>query len=229
MRVRALAAALCLVAVSAAAQEGNKASFDCKKAATPVEKAICDSSITAELDVALDEIYRASLARRPAERATLEAAQRQWLAARNARCARGKPDQNCLEQMYKARIIALVRADRGIGAKGSFITGRYDYRQKGEGGEMFLAEMPDGQVLVMIETVNVGHQSPHTCSFSGRLSDRRGDVLGYREQEASKTCGLEIAVTGSRAVISETPKDCFEAAQYYCGAHGYMLGNYVRR
>ena len=76
---------------------------------------------------------------------------------------------------------------------------------------------------------DVGHQSPHTCSFSGRLSDRRGDVLGYREQEASKTCGLEIAVTGSRAVISETPKDCFEAAQYYCGAHGYMLGNYVRR
>jgi len=229
MRVRALAAALCLVAVPAAAQEGNKASFDCKKAATPVEKAICDSSITAELDVALEEIYRASLARRPAERATLETAQRQWLAARNARCARGKPDQNCLEQMYKARIIALVRADRGIGATGSFITGRYDYREKAQGGEMFVAEMPDGQVLVMIETVNVGHQSPHTCSFSGRLSDRRGDVLGYREQEASKTCGLEIAVTGSRAVISETPKDCFEAAQYYCGAHGYMLGNYVRR
>jgi uncharacterized protein len=229
MRVRALAAALCLAAVPAAAQEGNKASFDCKKAATPVEKAICDSSVTAELDVALDEIYRASLARRPAERTTLEAAQRQWLAARNARCARGKPDQNCLEQMYKARIIALVRADRGIGAQGSFITGRYDYRQKGEGGEMFLAEMPDGSTLVMIETVNVGHRSPHTCAFSGRLSDRRGDVLGYRDQEASKTCGLEIAVTGNRAVIRETPKDCFEVAQYYCGAHGYMLGNYVRK
>jgi hypothetical protein len=94
---------------------------------------------------------------------------------------------------------------------------------------MFLAEMPDGAVLVMIETVNVGHISPHTCSFGERVKDRKGDVLEFRDAKANEKCGLQIAVTGNRALMSEAPKDCFELAQYFCGAHGYMLGNYLKR
>jgi hypothetical protein len=93
---------------------------------------------------------------------------------------------------------------------------------------MFLAELPDGNTLVLIETVNVGHQSPHTCTFMERLTPARG-VLRYSKAEESKTCALEIGVTGNRAVMRESPKDCFELARYYCGAHGYMLGTYVRR
>jgi uncharacterized protein len=227
MRARLLAAALCLVAAPAAAQEGPKASFDCKKAATPVERAICQGNYTAELDRAMDTLYRAALERAPAQRATTEAAQRQWLALRNSRCGRAKPDTECLAGLYKDRIIALVRLTRD--AESAPITGRYAYREQGQAGEMFIAEMPDGTTLVLVETVNVGHPSPHTCSLMDYVKDRRGAVLSYRDPEASKTCGLEIAVTGNRAVMRETPKDWFEAAQYNCGAHGYMLGNYARR
>ena len=152
-----------------------------------------------------------------------------FAAYRDARCGRAKVDPTCLERLYKERITALVRAVRGPEAKGSFITGSYDYRQKGEAGEMFLAEMPDGSTLVLIETVNVGHRSPHTCTYLERVKDRRADVLSIKDAQASKKCGLEIAVTGNRAVLRETPKDCFEVAQYHCGAHGYMLGTYVKR
>lgn len=226
MLFRTLILATCLFAAPALAQN---ASFDCKKASTPIEKTICGSDYTAELDRALDELYRAAVAKAGANREAIEVAQKEWLATRNTRCGRAKPDQNCVEGLYKARIVELARTLRATDAKGSFITGRYAYRQKGESGEMFLAEMPDGTTLVMIDTVNVGHRSPHTCSYSERVKDRRGDLLRISDKEASKKCGLEVAITGNRAIVRATPKDCYEVAQYYCGAHGYMLGNYVRR
>lgn len=224
---RSLLAAACLAAAPALAQVGPKASFDCRKAATPVERAVCDGLHTAELDRAMDMLYRAALARAPAQRAAAEAAQRRWLAERNSKCGRAKPDTECLARLYKDRIIALVRATRD--SKSPSITGRYAYREQAQAGEMFIAEMPDGTTLVLVDTVNVGHVSPHTCSLMEYVKDRRGAVLTYRDPQASKTCGIEIAVAGNRAVMRESPKDCFEAAQYNCGAHGYMLGNYVKR
>ena len=123
----------------------------------------------------------------------------------------------------------MAAARLGGTAQGTSISGRYVYREKGNAGEMLLAEMPDGAVYLQAETVNTNHPSPHTCSFSGRLKTRSADVLHYREPESSKTCGLQVSVAGNRAMLSEMPKECFELAQYYCGAHGYMLGNYVRR
>ena len=227
MLVRKLVFALCLFAAPASAQEGHKASFDCAKARTPVEKAICGSYYAAELDRAMDELYRAAIARAPGQRAASEAAQRQWLAARDARCGRAKPDTECLTRFYKDRIVALVRIARD--AKDAPIAGRYVYGEKGEAGELFLAEMPDGTTFVLIDTINVAHVSPHSCSFLQRLKDRRGDVLRFNDPQVSKTCALEIAVTGNRAVVREAPKDCYELASYFCGAHGFMLGNYVRR
>lgn len=223
--IRPLVLAACLVAAPAAAQDGPQASFDCKKAGTPVEKAICQGLHTAELDRVLDELYKAALEKAGAQRAATEAAQRQWLAQRNTACGRAKPDIICIEKLYKQRIVALARVARA--ATGPFVSGSYDYRQKGEGGAMFLAELPDGNTLVQIETVNVGHRSPHTCTFMERL--KGGGVLRYSKAEESKTCALEIEVTGNRAVVRESPKDCFEIAQFYCGAHGYMLGTYVRQ
>lgn len=227
--------ATCLLALAAgfaAAQEGPKASFDCKQARTAVEKTICDGPFTAELDLALHDLYRGVAAKAEgAKRAAIEAAQRRWLTARDTQCGRTKPDVGCLDRLYMDRIVALSREWRALGGvtTGTGISGRYAYREKGEAGEMLLAEMPDGAVFVQVSTVNTNHQSPHSCTFGQRLKTRSGDVLEYREPEASKTCGLQISVKGNRAVFSEIPKDCFEIARHYCGAHGFMLGNYVRR
>jgi len=231
MLIRSLFLATCLVAAPAAAQQ---ASFDCAKAKTPREKAICQGNHTAELDRAMDELYRAALDRagdhrgdKGEPREAVVAAQKKWLATLDARCGRAKPDLACIERLYKQRIAGLARVARGT--SGAFISGSYAYREKAQAGEMFLAEMPDGTTLVLVETVNVGHISPHTCSLMDRVKERHGEILRYRDAEVSKTCALEITVTGNRAVMREAPKDCFEVARHFCGAHGYMLGTYVKR
>ncbi len=89
--------------------------------------------------------------------------------------------------------------------------------------------MPDRSAYVLVETVNVGHISPHSCTITERIRDRRGDTLVYRDAEASKTCAIEIAVAARGATLRESPKDCFELARHHCGAHGFMLGRYDRR
>ena len=206
--------------------------FDCAKAATPVEKAICETPFLADLDRIMDELYRGVAAKLEGpKRVALTNGQNQWLMARNTKCGKAKPDTGCLDGMYKDRIVALAREWRAAGGEtaGSAISARYTYREKGESGEIVLAEMPDGSVYVQVETVNVNHRSPHSCSFNGKLTTRTGDVLEYREPETSKTCGLKISVKGNRLEFSETPKDCFELSRNYCGMHGFMLGNYTRR
>ena len=74
----------------AAAAQG----FDCTKARTPVEQAICATPGLLEQDRALNAAYTARLAREPAQAATLRTEQRTWLASRDRICAsRNEPVQ----------------------------------------------------------------------------------------------------------------------------------------
>lgn len=77
------------------------ASFDCKKAATRVERLICANADLSWLDDTLSEAFvlEADRARDPAH---LRATQKAWLAARNA-CA----DVSCMQQQYEDRIAEL--------------------------------------------------------------------------------------------------------------------------
>ncbi|NKN31950.1 DUF3298 domain-containing protein [Marichromatium bheemlicum] len=81
------------------------AGFDCDRASTPVEHAICTDTELDALDARLADHYRAAQAGRPpAEREALRQAQRRWLAARN-RCG---PDRTCLREHYQQRLEALA-------------------------------------------------------------------------------------------------------------------------
>ena len=92
-----------LVALSAALlpQLGQAASFDCAKAATFVEKAICSRASLSRLDDALADNYRAMRAANIGDgaRRHLQSTQKQWLAERN-RCT----DERCVENAYRQRI-----------------------------------------------------------------------------------------------------------------------------
>ncbi len=229
-RIAMLAAIVALAAPAptpAGAEDADQPSFDCKQAKTPVERAICDGAALPLLDRAMAGLYRAVRPRQPA----IDAEQRQWLAQRNTQCGQGKPDQECLTRLYKRRVAALAGMARELGLlpPGPPLTGDYAYREKGEAGSMFLAEMPDGSVYVLVETVNVAHHSPHSCSLTERVRERRGDTLVIQDRKTSVKCSIEITVAGRRATMREAPKDCFELARHWCGAHGFMLGNYVRR
>jgi uncharacterized protein len=80
-----------------AALAAPAASFDCAKAGTAAEKAICQDARLSELDRALGEAYAARLARE----AGVRQQQRAWLKARDAGCG---GDRACLTAFLRARL-----------------------------------------------------------------------------------------------------------------------------
>jgi uncharacterized protein YecT (DUF1311 family) len=87
------------------------ASFDCAKAGTAIEEAICGSVELARLDRGVAEAYARKLkySFEDGEKAKNQAEQRQWLAARDQKCGTG--DAACLKDMYAARLKALSETD----------------------------------------------------------------------------------------------------------------------
>lgn len=94
LRVLAVAAAMLAPAGSAWA-----ASFDCTKAATQVEKAICANSMLSALDTRMANAYGLARWRMP----EVKQEQRNWLAQRNT-CT----SDDCLAAAYRGRIVALA-------------------------------------------------------------------------------------------------------------------------
>jgi uncharacterized protein YecT (DUF1311 family) len=86
------------------------ASFDCARAGTAIEKAICGSVELARLDRAVSEAYARKLkySFEDGEKAKNQAEQRQWLATRDRQCGSGDPA--CLKDIYTARAKALTEA-----------------------------------------------------------------------------------------------------------------------
>ena len=77
------------------------ASFDCAKAGTSIEKAICSNKKLGRLDEVLAQNYKAMLASDIGDgaRTDLKTSQRAWVANRN-KCV----DNECIAKAYKARI-----------------------------------------------------------------------------------------------------------------------------
>ncbi len=100
---RLLAAAM--IAFTAAASPAAAASFDCAKAKTADEKAICANRTLSELDVAMATLYgvRMQIPMLMGARGAAQDEQRAWLTQRNA-CG---SDVTCLTARYQQRIVEL--------------------------------------------------------------------------------------------------------------------------
>lgn len=88
---------LLFVASTSAATPAFAASFDCRKASTEVELAICGDPHLSRLDSELGTVYKARLAIDP----DLRRSQIDWIRERNRRCG---PDAACLARMVRERI-----------------------------------------------------------------------------------------------------------------------------
>jgi uncharacterized protein len=124
---RAALAALALAACTGA----HAASFDCKAARSPAEKAICGSPKLSALDDRMAQDYaRAVHALSPAGAAQLKDSQRNWLrfAARvcvpRAAKGGGEPPAECLSREYERRLGQLAQAGVRIGP---YVFNRVDY------------------------------------------------------------------------------------------------------
>ena len=76
-------ASLVLLGLVAAPVQAGAQGFDCTKARTPVEQAICASPALIEQDRALSTAYTARLQREPSQAAALRGEQRAWLGSRD--------------------------------------------------------------------------------------------------------------------------------------------------
>jgi uncharacterized protein len=85
----------------------ERASFDCRKAATPVERAICADRDLAEADRQLSSAYRTTAAGAGAGHGRLAAAQRAWLARRDRECGALSKTGACLLRAYGRRLLEL--------------------------------------------------------------------------------------------------------------------------
>jgi len=100
--VRPLRATGLLFAVLACSQGVQASSFDCAKAASSSEKALCADPYTASLDSQLGKAWKATLAKAKDPKA-LRLDQREWLKERD-QCA---ADLGCLRSKYLNRLVAL--------------------------------------------------------------------------------------------------------------------------
>lgn len=93
------------------------ASFDCAKAASGVEQAICADASLSELDTQLGDLYTDTLNTLPANQLqALRADQRNWLAVRNACRAQPARENACLRDSIKQRLQTLTALDRRAAA-----------------------------------------------------------------------------------------------------------------
>lgn len=87
-----------------------KTSYDCVKAESEVEKAICHVKELADLDVQLSSLYKALSANlTAADRASLKTEQRAWIAKRDRECPIYKGWVECLTDSYQKRIEELKK------------------------------------------------------------------------------------------------------------------------
>lgn len=97
-----------LMAVTFSAKKAFAApSFDCAKATSQTEHAICASPDLSQLDDDLSNEYENALLSIPANEAALKAEQKLWLAKRNKACSTQKTPTDlaaCLTPIYQARI-----------------------------------------------------------------------------------------------------------------------------
>lgn len=122
------AAALCQVDVAAefaanpqaASKRAARASFDCDKAQTPLEKAICSDIGLGHADIILSRVYSGILKNsNEKERAALIQSERQWLRDTPKKCGLTAPpfsgeSLNCVRNEFETRFGALDDCQEGI-------------------------------------------------------------------------------------------------------------------
>lgn len=198
---------LCLSLILASAAYAGP-SFDCEMAASDVEKVIChdDGPVTgggsAWLDRQLARLYMIAKARvRPEERASLVAAQRQFLSDRDACFAR----RGCrIEDVYRKRLKSVARSMNEDQA----------FQVFGGAGELQIARYGTTASL-SIWTIG---GNDHVCQFEqDDLPLDDGGAVRFHDSELA----FNIAVVPVGQALQVTTE-----GYAYCGARASMAGTY---
>ena len=213
--------------VSAAWAQGP--SFDCAKAATVVEKAICADApdgLLAMLDERLAEQFR-TLSEGTGTVVFAKAVedQRVWLADRDA-CAQSAGTaegalETCLAEQYRRRIQALGKQIEAARQRPA-LTGVYDYEIE---GTLRVEATTDDLWHVSIETVHP--TAFHLCTLDFDAVGIDDNTLIWTtpvSEGLGGVCGVRILFDDATALV-EGNAACHE----FCGMRGIFSGTYLRR
>jgi len=222
----ALTALLAAGAVApATAQEGP--SFDCAKASSVVEHAICDSDPLSRYDRWLGTIYSDLRTRLDSDdQQTLKEEQRDWLQEERDACAEADPEEDesadearygCLFRAYLERAVDLSRELEELLGSDAEWSGYYALDDGYAAGSLLLLQL--GRTMAL-EIQTVAGPSSHLCDLAGTKARRSGEEVTFDADPAESAC--HVSLLQSEGGLKVVPTDC----SYYCGANGYFEGFY---
>ena len=219
-----------VVVVLAIPTAARAASFDCSRAATPIEKTICAEPALSKLDDRTVAAYADVVQTLGIEDDDdpqgdlLLKGHQDWSAARN-RCGAAS---NCLLQQYLRRLAVLgFKADPQAPSALDGLIGRYGTPVE-PARELVIMAASGNTVLVNLRVT----ATDWTCSFTGiARSDGAGGLRVTRVEPKGVNQGAHrIALTPTRlglAVRVPDPKD--DVSSRYCGAGGSLVHPFPRR
>lgn len=198
------------VSVHAVPPEGP--SFNCSKALSLSEKAICASAALSHLDFRLGQMWKKMLEDfdlDDGQTAQIKSDQRAWLIRRNE-C---KQSANCLGKLYQDRLSVLDGSDPAHRFSGQ-------YEVKSFGG---LTLYPIGPgYLVVIQTAHPD-DARWVCQLNGEAKPN-GDDLEITVGDSVFHAHLRDAAT----LVIPNDESTQDAARNYCGFNGIFAESYHR-
>ncbi|MFB4250013.1 lysozyme inhibitor LprI family protein [Pseudomonas idahonensis] len=204
--VRPLRASGLLLAVLACATATQASSFDCAKAASASEKAICADPYTAGLDSQLGKAWTATLAEAKDPKA-LRLGQREWLKQRD-QC---QADLGCLRSQYLSRLMVLRYVNIAFNWQGTW-------------QRVSVSPFYGGELV--IRRSGEDHLSFDLSAMSGANSGALAGKLQLKDGEARYSVeGCQLRLTPRNGLLQVTQ----EGDSYACGAGSgvYYDGLYV--
>ncbi|MDC7815706.1 lysozyme inhibitor LprI family protein [Pseudomonas sp. BLCC-B112] len=204
--VRPLRASGLLLAVLACATATQASSFDCAKAASASEKAICADPYTAGLDSQLGKAWTATLAEAKDPKA-LRLGQREWLKQRD-QC---QADLGCLRSQYLSRLMVLRYVNIAFNWQGTW-------------QRVSVSPFYGGELV--IRRSGEDHLSFDLSAMGGANSGALAGKLQLKDGEARYSVeGCQLRLTPRNGLLQVTQ----EGDSYACGAGSgvYYDGLYV--
>ncbi|MDP9513915.1 lysozyme inhibitor LprI family protein [Pseudomonas protegens] len=204
--VRPLRASGLLLAVLACATAIQASSFDCAKAASASEKAICADPYTAGLDSQLGKAWTATLAEAKDPKA-LRLGQREWLKQRD-QC---QADLGCLRSQYLSRLMVLRYVNIAFNWQGTWqrvsVSPFY-------GGELVIRRSGEDRLSFDLSAMG----GANSGTLAGKLQLKDGEARYSVE-------GCQLRLTPRNGLLQVTQ----EGDSYACGAGSgvYYDGLYV--
>lgn len=177
-------------------------SFNCSKAKTKIEHAICGASILSEYDNLMDKMYRELK-----NLSEVKKSQRDWIKERNTQCS--SADVDCLADLYQTRLLELDKYYSPSNKNGKYVmTG---------GDREITVTLSSSNNLIQVKLFGGGKDS--TCDFDG-TGQLNSDEAIVRNQELPEDSFMKITFHNQLIDISTQGFG-------FCGVYGHADGLYL--